>query len=178
MAVGIRSGASTGSYGSTLQNLNPDAGARGITAGGRMIATVRTIGKNMPDFIGGEQGTIYFNWKAVDEANGYDYAANGKVLGSSKKGYETKAEKERRIEDRRKAWEKFANNVKGIGNRIQSRNQGRAMYETAYRQAIKDGKTPAQARVAARRHVNEKEQNAIIKAARKSGLVVSARTQR
>ena len=177
MAVGIRSGASTGSYGSTLQNLNPDAGARGIRAGG-MFDTIRLAGNGMPDFIGGEQGTIYFNWKAVDEANGYDYGANGKVLGSSKKGYETQAEKERRLEDRKKTWAKFVNNVKGVSNRVQARNQGRAMYESAYRQAIREGKTPAQARVAARRHVNEKEQNAIIKAARKSGLVVSARTQR
>lgn len=177
MAVGIRSGASTGSYGSTLQNLYTDAGARGARIGG-MVESVRLAGNGMPDFIGGEQGTIYFDWKAVDEANGYDYGANGKVLGSSKKGYETRAEKEKRLDDRRKTWAKFVNNVKGISNRAQARNQGRAMYDKAYRDAIKAGKSPAQARVAARRYVNTKEQNAIIKAARKSGLSVTARTQR
>jgi len=178
MAVGIRSGASTGSYGSSIANLNPDMGVRQARIGGLITTIATTAQERMPDFIGGEQGTVYFDWKAVDEANGYDYGANGKVLGSSKRGYETAAERERRLADRRKVWSRFVNNIKGSANRVQRQNNSLPMYTSRYNKAIRAGKTPAQAAVIARRHVNEKEQNEIARIAKKSGLKIALRTNR
>lgn len=180
MAVGIRSNARTGSYGSTLANLNADMSAWSLQlSDGRNFGREwNGSGDRFPDYIGGSNGTIYFDWKAVDEANGFTYGANGKVKGTGKGGGETAEEKADRMAKRSDVWGKFVNNIRGSANRVQSQNQSQSMFNSEFKKATgKQGKSVAEATVQAKRHVNTKEQGAIERVAKKSGLKIAKMTQ-
>lgn len=161
MAVGIRSNASTGSYGATLNQLGSSSFAG-----------------TLPDYIGGRQGTIYIDWSAVDRANGYNRDAMGRVLGSSKRGFETADERAQRLADREKVWARFVNNWRGTTNRAQMQNNSASLYRAELRRQIQAGKSVAEAQVAARRYVNDREQNELSRVAANSGLKIYAKTTR
>lgn len=166
MAVGIRSLSSTGSYGSTQNSLRASA--------------------FQPDFFGGRQGTMYVDYRAIDEANGYDFDRNGRALGSGKNGYETRAERAERMGKREKVVRDFTNSLRGSGNMKQYKDNNQASYDKAYREAYDRararGQSPSRARrtasVTARRVVNQREQARLRRVAEKTGMKFAESTQR
>ena len=166
MAVGIRSLSSTGSYGSTQSSLRASA--------------------FQPDFFGGRQGTMYVDYRAIDKANGYEVGENGRVLGSGKSGYETRAERAERMAKRERVVRSFTSSLRGSGNMKQYRDNNRATYDKAYREAYERarsrGLTPSKARqraaVTARRTVNAREQARLRRVAEKTGMRFMGGTQR
>ena len=170
MAVGIRANARTGSYG---------AGQNASLELGRVA---------QPDFFGGRQGTVYIDYRATDEANGYKFDKNGKVFGSGRNGYETKAEQAKRMADREKSMRTFTNAVRGSANANQYKNNNKASYDKAYNKALnalakKNGgrvtkAIERKAAVTARRTVNQREQERLRTAAKKAGVGIKKVTQR
>lgn len=160
MAVGVRSQASTGSYG---------AGVNSTLAVGRLA---------QPDFFGGRQGSVYIDYRKTDEANGYKFDKNGRALGSGKNGYETAAERAERMMKREASVRKFTNAIRGSANQKQYQGNNRATYNKAYQEAIDRGLSPRQAAVVARRTVNQREQERLTRAAKKAGVGIKRFTQR
>ena len=166
MAVGIRSSSSTGSYGSTQNNLRATA--------------------FQPDFFGGRQGTMYVDYRAIDEANGFEFDERGRVLGSSKNGFETSTERADRMAKREKVVRDFSNSLRGSGNLKQYRDNNQATYERVFNETYnrarnRDKMTPSRARkraeIAARRAVNQREQARLERVAKNTGMKFKEKTQ-
>ena len=163
MAVGIRSTSSFGSYG------------MGINKTGEIARTAWN--KAHPDFIGTRNGTVGFDWKGFDEANGYTYIG-GKVTGSGKKGFETAKERRERMDKRDKAWAKISGSIVKNKNLAQNSERNEELYRSTRSKtlgSLKNAKLSPQAKIAvannrARRAVTEKENSQIATIAKKYGV--------
>lgn len=163
MAVGIRSTSSFGSYG------------MGINKTGEIARTAWN--KAHPDFIGTDNGTVGFDWKGFDESQGYTYV-NGKVTGSGKNGYETKAERQERMDKRDKAWAKISGAIVKEKNLSQNSARNEELYRSTRSKTLgtlKNAKLSPQAKIAkanekAKRTVTEKENAQIAAIAKKYGV--------
>lgn len=163
MAVGIRSTSKMGSYGAGINKTGEIA--RGAW------------GKAHPDFIGTDNGTVGFDWKGFDEANGYSYKG-GKVVGSGKGGYETASERAERMDKRDKAWTKISNSITTDKNLKQNSGASEKLYRDTRRSELGKLRTAklspqakiAKANAAARKAVTEKENARIAEIAKKFGV--------
>lgn len=154
-AVGIRTSARTGTLGGQ-QNL---------------IGVVPDYWANR---IGGKANSVInFDWEKFYVQNGFTKTASGKWSGSGKKGTETRAEQQARMNLKREVYETFSNMYRGYQNQKQNRDGGKLKYEAALRKALKAGMSQRRAEEAAVKHVRDTERKEIRNLANKLGIPIS-----